>query len=132
MNDSFIIPPGATASEHVTVTRELTVAHYAAGMPEVYGTPLMIFLMEIAAAKAIERFLPPGWASVGTAVNVKHLAATPVGRVVTATARVVSVSGRSVTFDVDAHDGVERIGEGQHTRSVIELQRFMARVADKR
>ena len=71
------IPVGASATETVVVTRELTVAHFAAGMPEVYGTPLMIYLMELASAKAVAPYLPPGWVSVGTEVNVKHLAATP-------------------------------------------------------
>ena len=69
------IPIGATASETVVVTRELTVAHFAPHMPEVYGTPLMIYLMEIASAHAVAPYLPPGWVSVGTEVNVKHLAA---------------------------------------------------------
>ena len=83
-----VILIGASASESVVVTRELTVAHFAAHMPEVYGTPLMIYLMELASARAIAPFLPPGSVSVGTEVNVKHLAATPVGLTVTATATV--------------------------------------------
>jgi len=131
MSELPVIPVGALASESVTVTWELTVAHFAAGMPEVYGTPLMIYLMEVAAAKAIQQYLPPGWASVGTEVCVKHLAATPIGFVVTATATVTSVSSRSVVFAVRAHDGVELIGEGTHSRSVIELERFNARVLSK-
>lgn len=131
MSDPFEIPVGASASEQVTVTRELTVAHFAAGMPEVYGTPMMIYLMEVASAHAIQRFLPPGSVSVGTEVNVRHLAATPVGRVVTASARVLSVDGGSVTFAVEAHDGVERIGEGTHTRAVVDLKRFQARMVAK-
>ena len=125
------IPIGASASEQVTVTRELTVAHFAAGMPEVYGTPMMIYLMEVASAHAIRPFLPAGWVSVGTEVNVRHLAATPIGRVVTASAKVIAVDGRSVTFAVEAHDGVERIGEGTHTRALVDLARFNARVAGK-
>jgi len=116
----------------VVVTRELTVAHFAAGMPEVYGTPLMIYLMEIASAKAITPFLPPGWVSVGTEVNVKHLAATPIGLTVTATATVIAVSDRLVSFAVRAHDGVELIGEGTHVRAMVEVERFMGRVAAKR
>ena len=128
----FDIPIGATANESVVVTRELTVAHYAAHMPEVYGTPLMIYLMEFASARAIAPYLPKGWVSVGTAVNVKHLAATPVGMTVTATAEVTGVNGRIVTFAVRAHDGLELIGEGTHARAVVESERFNARVATKR
>jgi predicted thioesterase len=121
------IPLGATASETVVVTRELTVAHFSPRMPEVYGTPMMIYLMEVAAARAIAPHLPPGHVSVGTLVNVRHLAATPVGRTVTATAVVTAVSRREVTFDVRAHDGVALIGEGTHARAVVEVARFMAR-----
>jgi predicted thioesterase len=130
-NQPFTIPLGASATKQVTVTRELTVAHHAEGMPAVYGTPMMIFLMEVVSAAAIEPYLPKGWVSVGTEVNVRHLAATPLGLMVTASARVTSVNGRSVTFAVEAHDGVERIGEGMHTRSLVDLERFNARVAAK-
>ena len=132
MSEPFAVPIGASASERVTVTRELTVAHFAPHMPEVYGTPLMIYLMEFASARAVAPFLPPGWVSVGTEVNVKHLAATPVGFVVTATATVLAVAGRSVSFAVQAHDGVELIGEGTHVRALVDLDRFNARVALKR
>ena len=125
------ITVGASASEQVVVTRELTVAHFAAHMPEVYGTPLMIYLMEVASARAVAPFLPPGWVSVGTEVNVKHLAATPVGLSVTATATVTAVSGRLVSFAVRAHDGVELIGEGTHVRALVDVERFNARVASK-
>ena len=100
-------------------------------MPEVYGTPPMIYLMELASARAIAPFLPPGSVSVGTEVNVKHLAATPVGLTVTATATVTAVAGRLVSFAVRAHDGVELIGEGTHVRAVVEADRFMGRVAGK-
>ena len=130
-NQPFTIPLGASAINQVTVTRELTVAHHAEGLPEVYGTPMMIFLMEVASARAIEPSLPKGWVSVGTDVNVRHLAATPKGLVVTASAKVTSVNGRSVTFAVEAHDGVELIGEGTHTRALVDLERFNARVAAK-
>jgi fluoroacetyl-CoA thioesterase len=125
------IPIGASASESVVVTRELTVAHFAPHMPEVYGTPLMIYLMEFASARAVAPFLPPGWVSVGTEVNVRHLAATPIGFTVTATATVTAVNGRLVSFAVRAHDGVELIGEGTHVRAMVESARFTARVASK-
>lgn len=118
------IPVGATAEKTITVTRELTVAHHTEGMPEVYGTPMMIYLMEVVSAEAIAPYLPEGWVSVGVVVNVKHLAATPVGFEVTATAEVTEVSGRTVTFKVEAHDGVEKIGEGTHVRAPVEMARF--------
>jgi fluoroacetyl-CoA thioesterase len=122
------IPVGAAASQSVIVTRELTVAHFHPEMPEVYGTPLMIYLMEVAAADAIKEYLPEGWVSVGVQVNVKHLAATPVGLTVTARAEVVSVEDNAVTFTVEAHDGLEKIGEGKHVRAPVHLERFAQRV----
>ncbi len=126
------IPIGARASKDMTVTFDVTVAKYHPDMPEVFGTPMMIYLMEAAAADAIENYLPQGWASVGVVVNVKHLAATPVGAVVTAFAEVIEVDDNTVTFRVEAHDGVEKIGEGSHTRAPINMERFMRRAASKK
>jgi fluoroacetyl-CoA thioesterase len=125
------VPVGASASRSVLVSRELTVAHYHPNMPEVYGTPFMIYLMEDAATAAMQPYLPEGWASVGAVVNVKHLAATPVGCTVTATAEVLSVADNTVTFKVEAHDGIEKIGEGTHVRAAIDLDRFAKRFKSK-
>jgi predicted thioesterase len=119
-------------TETTVVTREITVAHFHPEMPEVYGTPFMIYLMEVAASNAIQSLLPEGWVSVGTQVNVKHLAATPVGRTVTATAKVMAINDRVITFAVEAHDGVERIGSGTHARAAIDLARFERHLDSKR
>ena len=132
MNPTENIKPGLTGSESVIVTREITVAHFHPGMPEVYGTPFMIYLMEVAASNAIQHLLPPGWVSVGTEVNVKHLAATPLGHTVVATARVEAVGERQITFSVEAHDGVERIGGGTHVRTAVDVARFERHLAGKR
>ena len=132
MNPSDGIKIGMEGSETTVVTREITVAHFHPAMPEVYGTPFMIYLMEVAASNAIQAVLPAGWVSVGAEVNVKHLAATPVGRTVTAKARVESAAGRLVTFSVEAHDGVERIGAGTHVRALIDLERFERNLDAKR
>jgi fluoroacetyl-CoA thioesterase len=131
MKATSAVPVGASASQSVIVTRELTVAHFHQDMPEVYGTPLMIYLMELAAADAIQKYLPEGWVSVGVLVDVKHLAATPVGLTVTARAEVVSVEDHTVTFIVEAHDGIEKIGEGRHVRAPVHLERFVQRVKVK-
>ncbi|MDD5543779.1 MAG: thioesterase family protein [Acidobacteriia bacterium] len=132
MSHPFQIPVGTTATRSITVTRDLTVAHFHSGMPEVYGTPFMIYLMETASAEAIQPFLPPGWASVGTRVEINHLAATPVGFTVTAKSTVVSVDNEGVTFAVTAHDGLEKIGEGTHRRAPVDLGRFEKRMQMKR
>ena len=131
MDLTTLIALGSQASRQVVVTRELTVAHSYAGLPEVYASPQMIMLMEMACADAIARLLPAGWVSVGAHVDVKHLAATPVGMTVTASAEVIEVAARSVRFACTAHDGLDLIGEGFHVRAPVALQRFVEGVARK-
>lgn len=125
------IPVGAVGEKSVQVTNEMTVANYHPEMPAVFGTPMMIYLMEVAASDAIVGYLPEGWVSVGVVVNVKHLAATPVGLSVTARATVISVESGTITFAVEAHDGVEKIGEGVHVRAAIDMARFERKVQGK-
>jgi fluoroacetyl-CoA thioesterase len=125
------IPVGATATKTIEVTREMTVGHFVEGMPEVYGTPIMIFHMEMTAGAAIQEWLPEGCVSVGVLVNVRHLAATPVGAKVTVRAEVVAVEDHAVTFAVEAHDGFEKIGEGTHVRAPVEVERFLKKVSAK-
>jgi fluoroacetyl-CoA thioesterase len=120
---------GMTGRKEVVVTRELTVGAHVEGMPFVYGTPFMIIAMEIASGEAVRAHLPSGWATVGSEVNVRHLAPTPVGRTVVATARVVEASGRSILFAVEAHDGTRMIGEGTHRRGAVHLESFAKRFA---
>jgi len=125
------IPVGATATKTIEVTREMTVAHFIEEMPAVYGTPIMIYHMEATAGAAIEEHLPEGWISVGVLVNVKHLAATPVGAKVTVKAEVIAVDDNTITFAVESHDGFEKIGEGTHVRASVHMERFMKRVGQK-
>ena len=131
MHLKTLIALGTQASRQVEVTRELTVAHAYPGLPEVYASPQMIMLMEMACVDAIASLLPQGWVSVGAHVDVKHLAATPVGMTVTASARVIEVAERSVRFACSAHDGLDLIGEGFHVRAPVALHRFVEGVARK-
>ncbi|WP_245330636.1 thioesterase family protein [Bradyrhizobium sp. AS23.2] len=101
-------------------------------LPQVLATPVMILIMENAALNAIRPFLDAGESAVGTAVDVQHSAATPVGREVCATAEVVNVEGKRVDFNVSASDGIEEIGSGTHQRIVIDLRSFNERLAKKR
>src|SRR5271154_7446825 len=119
---------GMTGRKEVVVTRDLTVGAHVEGMPYVYGTPFMIMAMEIASGAAIAAHLPPGWVSVGSEVNIRHLAPTPVGRTVGATARVLEVSARTLLLAVEAHDGVRKIGEGTHRRGAVNLESFAKRL----
>ena len=126
-----LIPVGSSHQSSLSVTHALTVQATVPELPPVYATPHMIMAMEIACTDLLAKFLPPGWVSVGAVVNVKHLAATPEGFMVTVTARVVEVTKNLVTFEVEAHDGVDLIGKGQHSRAPIQRDRFMAGVARK-
>ncbi|MBR1119924.1 thioesterase family protein [Bradyrhizobium lablabi] len=118
---------GMTAEKRVTVTPEMTVGFVLPGMPAVYGTPDMILHMEMAATVAIRPYLPAGYVSVGMMVNVRHLAATPIGRTVRTVARVARVEEKSVLFEVEAWDGDRKIGDGTHRRGVVDVARFEKR-----
>lgn len=95
------------------------------------ATPIMIALMEEAARNLVDPLLEPEKLSVGTSLCVEHLAATPIRMRVTARAELLAVDGRTLTFRVEAHDERERVGEGAHTRVIISLEPFLARVRKK-
>jgi fluoroacetyl-CoA thioesterase len=118
---------GMIGRHEIVVTHEMTVGAHIDGMPFVFGTPMMILAMEIASSAAVAAHLPVGWATVGSEVNVRHLAPTPMGRTVVATARVIEVSGRSILLAVEAHDGARMIGEGSHRRGAVNLESFAKR-----
>jgi fluoroacetyl-CoA thioesterase len=127
MNPLEKLSVGMTAEKKVVVTPEMTVGHVVPGMPAVYGTPTMILHMEMAAGLAIQPSLPQGYVTVGMAVNIRHLAATPVGRAVRAIARVARIEGKSVLFEVEAWDGDRKIGDGTHRRGVVNVAEFEKR-----
>ena len=127
------IPVGAKG----TFVLRVMPAHLAnqfkdAILPEVFATPMMITAMENAALNAIRDYLDPSESAVGTAVNIRHLAATPVGHEVIAHAEVTKVDGRHITFKVSARDETEEIGAGTHERAVIDRARLDARLKVKR
>jgi fluoroacetyl-CoA thioesterase len=122
------IPVGAKG----TYSLKVMPAHLAnqfkdISLPPVFATPMMVTAMENAALNAVREYLDPGESCVGTVVNVRHLAATPVGQAVTAEATVTKVDGRRIEFTVTARDETEEIGNGTHERMVVD----MARIAKK-
>jgi fluoroacetyl-CoA thioesterase len=127
-NPLAAIEIGMTGEAEVVVTPDITVGGHVPGMPMVYGTPFMILLMEIASGRAIKAHLPEGFVSVGSHVDVRHLAPTPLGRRVVATARVIETTRSSVLFEVKAHDGERLIGEGRHRRGVVDGRGFGEKV----
>lgn len=125
------LKPGLRGQASAIVTSNRLAPNVGSGGAPVFASPMMIALMEGAAVDCIEALLPAGHQSLGTHLDVTHLAATPEGLTVTATATLASIDGRKLIFDVDAHDGVEPIGRGRHTRVVVDTARFMARLAAK-
>jgi len=118
-------------TSELVVGEEHTAPSIGSGKVRVLATPVMINLIEAAALAAIEHLLPSGYQSLGTHLDVRHLAATPVGMKVRATARVAKVDGRAVSFEVSAHDEKDLIGDGLHERVVVNVAKFDQRVQRK-
>jgi predicted thioesterase len=97
-------------------------------MPMVFATPMMILQMELASGQAVNKHLPPGWVTVGTEVDIRHLAASPVGSAVRTTSRVIAVERRVIRFEVESFDGKRKIGEGHHARGLVNLEIFNKRL----
>jgi predicted thioesterase len=125
------LQPGLVGKTDILVGTRDTAPHIGSGKIKVLATPVMVSLMEEAALNAVEGFLPAGHQTVGTRLDITHSAATPVGLRVTATAELVRVDGRKLTFRVWAEDERERIGEGTHERIVVNVSRFDKRAQDK-
>ena len=126
------IPIGAKGVYRLRVTP----AHLAnqfkdAILPPVFATPMMVTAMENAALNAIRGYLDTGESAVGTAVDIRHLAATPVGHEITAEAQVTQVDGRRIVFDVSAHDEMEPIGKGTHERMIVDVARLARKLQAK-
>ena len=128
MDARDVIKVGMSAERHLTVTPDRTVRHFVPNMPAVFGTPMMIMEMEMAAADAILAHLAPGWVTVGTEVDIRHLGAAPVGARIRTVARVTAVERRVIRFEVEAFDGERRIGEGRHARGLVNLANFNKRL----
>ena len=126
------IPVGAKGSDTLLVTPAHLASQFKdSTLPPVFATPMMVRAMENAALNAIREYLEPGESAVGTVVNVRHLAATPVGHQVTAEAEVTKVDGRRIEFKVSAHDETEAIGDGTHERVVVDRARLGKRLKEK-
>ena len=122
---SYVVP------ENKTVPYTYPESDIIANMPKVFATGFMIVLMEWACADLLAPHLDAGEGSVGTHVDVSHLATTLPGQTVTVDAELTEVKGRKLVFKVRAHDGIDPIGEGRHERVVVAWDRFNAKVAEK-
>jgi predicted thioesterase len=125
------IKPGLRAKKSQIVTDNLTASIVGSGGLPVFSTPAMIAFMEMVSLSAVQPLLPSGWSTVGTELNVKHLAATPVGMEVSCEAELLEINGRALKFKVEAFDAAGKIGEGIHSRFIVENERFMQKVNGK-
>jgi predicted thioesterase len=123
--------PGLSGRAEIVVGEEHTAPRVGSGRVHVLATPVMINLIEAAALAAIEHLLPEGYQSLGTRLDVRHIAATPVGMRVFASATVTRVEGRTVQFRVEAKDEKDLIGDGTHERVVVNVAKFDQRVQRK-
>ncbi len=123
--------PGLTGRAELIVGEQHTAPRVGSGLVHVLATPVMINLFEAAALDAVARYLPAGYQSLGTVLNVRHIAATPVGMKVSAVARILKMEGRTVFLAVEARDEKELIGDGEHQRVVVNVEKFSLRVQAK-
>lgn len=122
---------GIVGTKELTVTKDKTAAAVGSGLLDVFATPQMIALMEATASESVAPYLDEGSTSVGTLVNVSHVAATPVGMKVRCESELTEVDGRKLTFTVKAFDECDLIGEGTHERFVVFSEKFMAKTNAK-
>jgi fluoroacetyl-CoA thioesterase len=123
--------PGLNAEATMTVSGADTASRWGSGLVPVFSTPALVGLMEGAAVKALSGQLEPGQTTVGTRIDVRHLAATPVRMQVRARAELVAVDGRKLTFKIQAWDETELIGEADHERFIVDQIKFVNKVEAK-
>lgn len=122
---------GRTGVIQRLVTAEQTARHVGSGSLPVFATPMMVALMEAAAVAALDGALADTSTSLGVELHTSHIAPTPIGLMVTATARLTAIDGRALSFEIDAHDGHDLIGRATHKRVIVDAERFMEKVAQK-
>ncbi len=122
---------GLVGTYRIVVANEHTAPFVGSGKVRVLATPVMINLIEAAALACCEHLLPEGHQSLGIHLDVRHIAATPVGMAATATAELVKIDGRTLTFRVEARDEQDLIGDGLHERVIVNVERFDQRVQKK-
>src|ERR1700751_2781302 len=128
MDARDFIKVGMSAERWLVVPAERPVGHFVPGMRMVYAAPMMILEMEIASGDAIRAALQPGWVTVGTEVDIRHLAAALVGATVRTSARVIAVERRVIRFEVAAFEGDRKLGEGRHARGLVNVESFNKRL----
>lgn len=131
MNNKLDAIIGSKATKSELVTNKNTAKTYGSGDIDVYATPAMVGLMEGASILLLDKALETGFSTVGTKIDVNHVAATPIGMNVTAEAELLEVTGKKLVFKISAFDERGTIGEGTHERFIIEVEKFLNKTNSK-
>ena len=123
---------GMTGTAQMQVTEEYLATKFVTKSVHSLGTPMLINLMSVAAYNAVKDYLPEGCITVSTMVNIRHLAATPLGMMVTAKAELIAIEGLKLTFKVEAYDEIEKVGEGVVERFVVNVDKFNKRIEERK
>ena len=127
----FAVKVGMEKTIETMVTEDKLASAVGSGIAAVFATPSLVALMENAAVQTMEDALPEGWSSVGTRIEIDHLAATPPGMKVRATARIIEVDRRKIVFAIEAYDEIEKVGNAVHTRFLVDKAKFEAKAQQK-
>ena len=131
VKEKVMLETGIKGCTEITVTDQLTAKRFGSGELEVYATPAMIALAEETALKSVADRLEPGQGTVGTRVDIAHLAATPLGMKVRCETELTEIDRRRLTFSVQVFDEVEKVGEGRHERFIIDNEKFLGKAGAK-
>ncbi|MFH1002503.1 MAG: hotdog domain-containing protein [bacterium] len=123
---------GLKGIAQMTVNEENSAERFAKPMPPAFATPMLVSLMDLAAINAVKKILPEGYISVATKISITHLAATPLGMTVTADATLIDIFQNRLSFQVDAFDEVEKIGEGTVERYIVDLDKFTKKMLERK
>ena len=126
----FLLNPGISGQQEITVSSQDTASKYGSGLIEVFATPAMVALMEKTAQLSIQDYLPEGFISLGTEINVTHQKATPVGMKVICESVLEKAEGKRLLFSITARDEKGIIGQGTHQRYIVEAKRFMQKLME--
>ena len=128
----FNLEKGLKGIAQMTVNEENSAERFAKPMPPAFATPMLVSLMDLAAINAVKKNLPEGYISIATKISITHLAATPLGMTVTADATLIDIFQSRLTFQVDAFDEVEKIGEGTVERYIIDVGKFTQKMLERK
>jgi predicted thioesterase len=128
INMELCFKEGLDLIKELVVTQKQTASEYGSGSLDVFATPAMISLMEGVSKDIVESYLPKGYTTVGIAVDVKHIKATPVGMKVKCKSTLVKIEGKKLFFDVESWDEREKIGQGSHIRYIVNSMEFMKKI----